>query len=218
MMKRFTLILAAAALVVASCTKSELSPGNSGRAIKFMPASSLSTKVEGAVFPENENFGVYAWTAGTPSEYFMDDVTVTYNAEENLWRPITTYYWPGNQTVDFFCYYPTSFTGLTVGEDHISISNDYASSQLDILYANKAVGFRDNTYNYGYYGVPTLFNHAGARLAVNAVLTADEATDQIIAKNYAVRFAADPRPVFAVGLNVSADHRTIESYEMVKVK
>ena len=37
-------------------------------------------------------------------------------------------------------------------------------------------------------------------------------------RDYAVRFAADPRPVFAVGLNVSADHRTIESYEMVKVK
>lgn len=48
--------------------------------------------------------------------------------------------------------------------------------------------------------------------------TATEATAQVIEKDYAVRFAADPRPVFAVGLNVSADHRTIESYEMVKVK
>ena len=48
--------------------------------------------------------------------------------------------------------------------------------------------------------------------------TAAEATAQIIEKDYAVRFAADPRPVYAVGLNVSADHRTIESYEMTKVK
>lgn len=47
--------------------------------------------------------------------------------------------------------------------------------------------------------------------------TAVEARDQILQKNYAVRFAADPRPVFAVGLNISKTHRTIESYEMVKI-
>ena len=48
--------------------------------------------------------------------------------------------------------------------------------------------------------------------------TADEATSQIIEKDYAVRFASDPRPVYAVGLNISADRRTIDSYEVVKVK
>ena len=48
--------------------------------------------------------------------------------------------------------------------------------------------------------------------------TAEEATDQIISKDYAVRFAADPRPVVAVGLNISQDHRTIDSYRIVKVK
>ena len=45
-----------------------------------------------------------------------------------------------------------------------------------------------------------------------------EATDQIIKKDYAVRFAADPRPVWAVGLNISADRRTIESYDVVACK
>jgi len=45
--------------------------------------------------------------------------------------------------------------------------------------------------------------------------TAGEATGQILAKDYAVRFAADPRPVYAVGLNISQDRRTIESYEVV---
>ena len=48
--------------------------------------------------------------------------------------------------------------------------------------------------------------------------TAEEATDQIIAKDYAVRFAADTRPVYAVGLNISKDRRTIENYRIVKVK
>ena len=48
--------------------------------------------------------------------------------------------------------------------------------------------------------------------------TAEEAADQVIAKNYAVRFAADPRPVVAVGLNISQDRRTIDSYKIVNVK
>ena len=48
--------------------------------------------------------------------------------------------------------------------------------------------------------------------------TADEAADQILTKDYAVRFAADARPVVAIGLNISADRRTIDSYKIVNVK
>lgn len=48
--------------------------------------------------------------------------------------------------------------------------------------------------------------------------TADEAADQIIRKDYAVRFTADPRPVWAVGLNISQDRRTIDDWQVVQVK
>ena len=48
--------------------------------------------------------------------------------------------------------------------------------------------------------------------------SAEEATDQIIAKDYAVRFAADTRPVYAVGMNISADRRTIDRAKIVRVK
>ena len=48
--------------------------------------------------------------------------------------------------------------------------------------------------------------------------SAEEATDQIIRKNYAVRFAADPRPVWAVGMSISQDRRTIDAYRIVQVK
>jgi hypothetical protein len=47
--------------------------------------------------------------------------------------------------------------------------------------------------------------------------TAEEAADQIITKNYAIRFATDPRPVWAVGLNISQDHSTIDQWKVVKV-
>ena len=48
--------------------------------------------------------------------------------------------------------------------------------------------------------------------------TAEEATDQILAKDYAVRFAADPRSVAAVGLSISEDRRTIDSYKIVHIR
>jgi hypothetical protein len=48
--------------------------------------------------------------------------------------------------------------------------------------------------------------------------TAEEALDQIIRKDYAVRFAADARPVVAVGMNISQDRLTIDSYRIVQVK
>ena len=48
--------------------------------------------------------------------------------------------------------------------------------------------------------------------------TSQEALEQILAKDYAVKFASDERPVFAVGLNVSDDRRTIDSYDIIQVK
>ena len=48
--------------------------------------------------------------------------------------------------------------------------------------------------------------------------TADDAVAQIITKDYAVRFSADQRPIWAVGLNISEDRRTIDSYKIVQVK
>ena len=45
--------------------------------------------------------------------------------------------------------------------------------------------------------------------------TSEEAADQILKKDYAVRFAHDPRPVVAVGMNISEDRRTIDSYKIV---
>ena len=48
--------------------------------------------------------------------------------------------------------------------------------------------------------------------------TSEEALEQIVEKDYAVKFAADARPVYAVGLNISQDGRTIDSYDIRQVK
>jgi hypothetical protein len=61
------------------------------------------------------------------------------------------------------------------------------------------------------------FKYGKAAVGADPVL-ARKATEQILTKDYAVRFAADARPVWAVGLYISQDCRTIESYDVLKVK
>ena len=48
--------------------------------------------------------------------------------------------------------------------------------------------------------------------------TAEEAVNQILNKNYAVRFASDPRSVVAIGLNISEDRRTIDNWQTKTIR
>ncbi len=47
---------------------------------------------------------------------------------------------------------------------------------------------------------------------------ADDAIQQVLDKDYAVRFASDARPVYAIGLNISKDRRTLDDWKIVECK
>ena len=178
-MKRFFLMVAVAVTAIAACSKTELAPSAAqDNTIGFLPANYL-TKVDGPTFPTDETFNTYAWTAGTAGTYFMDDVTIVYDAANDLWKPTTAYYWPGNnQAVDFFSYYPSGMAGLTVAANQISYTDiDFAHTQADIMYADKAVKFTQNTTTYGHTGVPTFFRHATAKVQFYAILGTSEKTE-----------------------------------------
>ena len=178
-MKKFVFI-AAAALALAACTKTDLTgPQN---LISFQPANQL-TKVTGSVFPTDQTFGTYAWTAGTTGEYFIENKEVSFI--NGAWTTATPYYWPKNQTVDFFSYYPYNVAGTipSVSKTQISYTGiDFSTTQVDIMYADKAVGFTDNADQVqdgqnAFTGVPTFFRHAGAKVKVNIILGENEKTE-----------------------------------------
>ena len=180
-MKKTLHIIAVAALLLPSCTKS-ISTGDSGRAIAFQVAN-YATKVgiSGTVFPTSESFGVYSWTDNTTGPYFMDNELVSYQADQ-LWKTNTTYYWPPTQTVDFFCFYPSQMSGISADKTRIRYSAydveahyGASSEQQDVMYSDKAAGFADNPDNVpgsasGYSGVPVIFRHALAKLSVGVRL------------------------------------------------
>ena len=183
-MKKFVFI-AAAALALAACTKTDLiGPQN---VISFQPANQL-TKVTGSVFPTDQTFGTYAWTEGTTGEYFIENKEVSF--ANGVWSTATAYFWPKNQSVDFFSYYPYNVAGTvpTVTKTQLTYSNiDFANTQVDIMYADKAVGYTDNAdqvqngqengQQNGFTGVPTIFRHAGAKVKVNVILGENEKTE-----------------------------------------
>lgn len=178
--------IAIAAMAIAACAKTEVD-GPAVKAIGFQPANQLNTKVTGSVFPQNETFGTYAWTAGTQGEYFIENQEVSFNATANFWSTATPYYWPKNQTVDFFSYYPYNVAGTvpTVEKTKITYNNiDFTANQVDLMYADKAVGYTDNANQVedgqnAYEGVPTIFRHAGAKVKVYVILGDNEKTEAV---------------------------------------
>jgi hypothetical protein len=171
-MKKLIIFLSIAAVMASACTKVVSSSVEKGNKITFQTVAGLNTKaITGTAFPTTETFSTYAWAEGTVGEYFMDNVTIEYNATEDQWMPFgETFYWPKNTTVDFISYYPTGLNGITVEKDKITYSGiDVYTLQNDIMYADKAAGFSDNqdlvdnSVN-GFTGVPTIFRHALAKV------------------------------------------------------
>ena len=175
-MKKFFYLAAALSVLLAGCTKS-ITSGNPEREISFQTAG-YATKlgIPGPEFPTDETFGVFSWTDAAPGTYFMDNEVVAYQ-ESGLWKTDVKYKWPAHNTVDFFCFYPAQMKEITVGETKVSYA-DYdveANPDTDVMYADKDVAFADFPEDVpgsvsGYDGVPAVFHHALAKLAVDVVL------------------------------------------------
>ena len=130
------LVIAAAALAFAACTKSEVFAPAAAE-IDFTP-NALTTKAlilpdsnspEQLAFPTGESFNVFAFADldGTESQYvtnygqpLMNDVNISY--QNGDWKatpvldPVTgenkVYLWPATGTVDFYAYYPGTLTAV----------------------------------------------------------------------------------------------------------
>ena len=182
-MKIFKQILPALMLgaLAVSCTslKSEQRSGE----IDFQVARySTATKADPADYKDAYQsipFGTYAWYKGlqeSDNTTYFANRPVGYEQERGRWTTIgTTYYWPLTGTLDFISYSPYTADGTdapapAIGEDYIRYSTPWnvdEHPEVDIMYADKAIGLSgnaSNTFNHGYDGVPTLFRHALARI------------------------------------------------------
>lgn len=187
---RSILLLAAAAIVMAACSKVDLNRPEAEE-IRFQVAgyraSAASTKApdDYRTGYDTVPFGAYAWFKGVVPEdnaVFMVNEKVMYFSQSNIWTTASaTYYWPKWGSLDFICYSPYSDTGVPVVEEN-AISYDAwdvsANPDIDLMYADKATGLTDNVYTYYSHGIPVLFRHALAKVAFTMRLAYSEMTPE----------------------------------------
>lgn len=153
-MKKTLILAAAAALVLAACSKNEITV-NPNRVDEKIPINFSNytpraiTKADddfyasGATLVADADFDVYGWytengtsftgSNGTP---FMDWYTVTYKADGDSDGTKNTYpdgyrYWPSGDTPDylhFYAYYPSDGTGITAPSAGLGAYNFTAQS------------------------------------------------------------------------------------------
>lgn len=184
-MKRFRIIsLLAAAIALAACSRVQLERPEDNE-IRFQVAGYRASEVDTKATAEYGfvPFGAYAWYKGMNPEdnaAFMINEKVAYNATENIWYTVgDTYYWPKSGALDFICYSPYSASGVPVIEEDTVKYNSWdvsANPDVDLQYADKAIGFTDNLTTYYYHGVPVLFRHALAKVAFTMRLAYSEMT------------------------------------------
>ena len=123
------LVIAAAALAFAACTKSEVFAPAAAE-IDFTP-NALTTKglilpdgnsPDQTAFPTTESFNVFAFADlddGNGYNYttpLMNDVNISNQGGD--WKATTgTYLWPATGTVDFYAYHPESLNATFVSTD-----------------------------------------------------------------------------------------------------
>ncbi len=167
-------------VLAAACAQVE----TEDRAIAFQVASHVASLTKADDYTADYAavpFGAYAWYKGeSPADDadFMTNEEVGYYAISDSWTTTaTTYYWPRSGSLDFICYSPYAVPGPAVTEDRITWSSWNVSENpgVDLMYATKAAGLTGPATTYYYNGVPTLFHHALAQVAVKLRLAYHEA-------------------------------------------
>lgn len=206
-MKTNQLILAAAALVVlASCTKSNVDPVNTakteGDEIGFNAVTQKATKaiITGSTYAHGNVFKVWGWqsAAGDFSEFaedaasnFMTNLPISWtggrDSRDEAWRNADNYYyWPFTGKISFLAIHPSTVAPTSTGWDatndkpKASISNytitPGSNEDVDLMFANNA-GTRNSVIVNGDGMMGMVFKHALSQIEVKVKTDADYSAD-----------------------------------------
>ena len=190
-MKKYLFLAALVGVAFTSCVKNEEFAPKTQKEISFEVANYVQSTRVGA-FDTNESFKAYVWhndgSALTPMTAAA--VTVSHSAPD--WVPNPTLYWPTTGSVDCQAFYPTTFAptmdaaGLTLTYPTYTVLNAAEDATAvpahDVKYANRAHRYTANVEDYydGFDGIPTLFNHALAKLNFKVALEDSEGLSDVV--------------------------------------
>lgn len=197
--KDITALAAAAALVLASCTKGPAEHTYAASEIGFTAQSvgsgdfsrAASITTPGQIAGSG-GFGVWAyshtgpWSTATDKLIYIDNTSNDYSHVASpdggaTWDYGTLKMWPGGKNMSFFAYAPHDAT-MSIGFDNdvpviaFDVYNDY-TSQVDLMIADAVID------RQGPNPVTENFHHALSRIRFKALKHADHAGDEVIIKS-----------------------------------
>ena len=124
-------------------------------------STTRATPISGNTFDISKSFNVIA-DVNKGGSWFteVNNETVSYSTENNIWQTSAVHYWPrAESTVDFYAYYPTSISSSithSLGSTPILSYTvpDNATDQIDILASSKT-----NVPGDSYNQTPVNFKH-----------------------------------------------------------
>lgn len=180
-MKKYLFLAALVGVAFTSCVRNEEFAPKTQKEISFEVANYVQSTRAGE-FDKTQSFGAYVWHNDGSTLTLMNGAaaTVSYNGALNSWEPNPTLYWPTTGSVDCQAYYPTTLKptmaadGLTLTYPTYTVlnaaENAAADPTHDVKYANRAHRYTANEDYEGFNGIPTLFNHALAKLNFKVAL------------------------------------------------
>ena len=188
-MKKYLFLAALVGVAFTSCVRNEEFAPKTQKEISFEVANYVQSTRVGA-FDTTQSFGAYVWHNNGATLTLMNGAAATVSYSAPNWVPTPTLYWPTTGSVDCQAYYPTTLqptmdaTGLTLTYPTYTVLNAAedatAEPAHDVKYANRAHRYTANELYEGFNGIPTLFNHALAKLNFKVALEDTEALADVV--------------------------------------
>lgn len=188
-MKKYLFLAALVGVAFTSCVRNEEFAPKTQKEISFEVANYVQSTRVGA-FDKTESFGAYVWHNDGSTLTLMNGAAATVSYSDPNWVPTPTLYWPTTGSVDCQAYYPTTLQptmaadGLTLTYPTYTVLNAAEDATAvpahDVKYANRAHRYTDNEIYEGFTGIPTLFNHALAKLNFKVALNDTEALADVV--------------------------------------
>lgn len=201
-MKKYIIIALAAVVALAACTKANPEATRSEKisfeVANYMPQTKANSSLDSEGYTK---FNCYAWYFGAPMQY-MNNVEVSKGTD--VWAPANDYYWPKTGYINFYSYAGSQAPAVTPTSDYKTVTVKYDNTPIgaedNFMVAKPALhfgianadanivaidheqgdfsydtpGYTYTTSSQTYTGVPTLFQHELAKVAVRVKLATDE--------------------------------------------
>lgn len=201
-MKTNQLILAAALVVLAACTKANVEPVNTGNLegdeIGFNVVNQKATKandaiISGTTYGTDNTFQVWGWQSegGAFAEFadaaasnFMSNLTISWTggrlSRAEAWRNAANYYyWPFTGKISFLAVHPSTVAPSTTGWDATNKKPQATFADYTISDANKTVDLMlaNNEGARRADALPMVFSHALSQIQFRARTNEDYSGD-----------------------------------------